>query len=72
VILMPILKKQLAEALYMEETDLINSFIKALRFINSIYMGPEVKPKLMSLLNKLLFDTIRHSNIISGELMRVS
>jgi hypothetical protein len=66
------LRKELAKALYMEETDLINSFLRTIRFINTVYMDEGVKARMMTHLNKLLFDTIKHSNIISRELMRMS
>jgi len=62
------LESSIADALRMEETGLIDSLIFVIRQFNSVYMHPSVKDRFNSLINRLLSDTIRHSNMLSKEL----
>lgn len=68
---MPDLKKSLSKALYYEETDLIDFLIALIKKFNKIYMDKPVKDKIIKHLNRLLDDTIRHSTMISKELMEL-
>lgn len=62
---MPSLTKQLSKALYMEETDLIDSLMTLIKQLNRVYIDEETKQSILKLLNKLLDDSIKHSNIVS-------
>ncbi|HLE06397.1 MAG TPA: hypothetical protein VI790_03515 [Candidatus Nanoarchaeia archaeon] len=62
---MPSIEKQLSKALYMEETDLIDSLMNLIKQLNRVYLDEETKELVLKLLNKLLDDSIRHSNMIS-------
>lgn len=66
------LRGKLAEALYMEETEMIEVLNYIMRKLGTTDMDEDAKRKVIVLLNKLYEDTLRHSKIISESLMKMA
>ncbi len=66
------LRGKLAEAMYMEETEMIEVLNYIMRKLGTSDMDEDAKRKAILLLNGLYEDTLRHSRIISESLMRMA
>ncbi len=63
------LRQQLVQALNMEEIEMVELISYLINKINVLKIDEDVKAPMISKLNTLMFDTLRHGKIISQELL---